>query len=148
MSYEAIICGARGLNYFGGGHSMGQTLSERDRPLGYNWTFWEHVLKPLLAELNERSPLHQALLAPNSNLPVQAQGAAGVEFAVREVAEQIFILACKREGETAQVTFKGLPAGVTGGDVLYESPRKLEVKNGQFTDWFGPEEVHVYRLGH
>ena len=78
---------------------------------------------------------------------MEAEGAPGVEFTVREVAGQIFILACKREGATAQVTFKGLPAGVTGGDVLYESPRKVEVKNGQFTDWFGPEEVHVYRLG-
>jgi hypothetical protein len=45
------------------------------------------------------------------------------------------------------VTFKGLPATVTRGDVVYESPRKIEVKNGQFTDWFGPEEVHVYRIG-
>ena len=147
MTYEAIINGARGLNYFGGGHGVAQTLNERDRPLGYNWTFWERVLKPLLAEINETSPLHGALLAPNSRLPVKAQGAPGVEFTVREVGEQIFILACKREGETAQVTFSGLPAAVTGGDVVYESPRKVEVSKGQFTDWFGPEEVHVYRLG-
>ncbi|PWU09886.1 MAG: hypothetical protein C5B50_26495 [Verrucomicrobia bacterium] len=147
MTYEAIICGARGVNYFGGGHGVAQTLNERDRPLGYNWTFWERVLKPLLAEINETSPLHPALLASNSRLPVKAEGASDVEFTVREVGEQICILACKREGQTAQVTFKGLPASVTGGDVLYESPRKVEVKNGQFTDWFGPEEVHVYRLG-
>ncbi|HSU53102.1 MAG TPA: hypothetical protein VLT36_03500 [Candidatus Dormibacteraeota bacterium] len=147
MTYEAIINGARGVNYFGGGHGVAQTLSERDRPLGYNWTFWERVLKPVLAEINETSPLHTALVAANSRLPVKAEGAAGVEFTVREVGEQIFILACKREGETAQVTFSGLPTAVTGGDVLYESPRKVEVSKGQFTDWFGPEEVHVYRLG-
>ncbi len=146
MTYQAIINGARGINYFGGGHRVAQTLNERDHKLGYNWTFWERILKPLLAELNEKSPLHEALLAPNSNLPVKAQGAAGVEFTVREVGAQIFILACKREGETAQVTFKGLPSSATGGDVLYESPRKVVVTNGQFTDWFGPEEVHVYRL--
>ena len=147
MTYEAIIDGARGINYFGGGHQVAQTLSERDRPLGYNWTFWERVLKPVLAEINETSPLHPALLAPSSKLPVKAEGASGVEFTVREVKDQTFILACKREGETTQVTFSGVPAGVTGGDVLYESPRKVEVKNGQFTDWFGPEDVHVYRLG-
>ena len=146
MMYQAIIDGARGINYFGGGQATHQTLNERDAKLGYNWTFWERILKPLLAELNEKSPLHQALIAPNSNLPVKAEGAAGVEFAVREVNHEVFILACKREGETAQVTFKGLPASVTGGDVLYESPRKIEVKNGQFADWFGPEEVHVYRI--
>ena len=146
MTYQAIINGARGINYFGGGHRVAQTLNERDRQLGYNWTFWERILKPLLAEINEKSPLHEALLAPNSKLPLKAEGAPGVEFTAREVADQIFILACKREGETAQVTFEGLPASVTGGDVLYESPRKIEVKNGQFTDWFGPEEVHVYRF--
>jgi hypothetical protein len=65
---------------------------------------------------------------------------------VREVGDEIFILACKREGETAQVTFNGLPAGMTSGEVVYEEPRKIEVKNGQFTDWFGPEEAHVYRV--
>ena len=85
-------------------------------------------------------------IAPNSKLPVKADGAAGVEFTVREVGDEVFILACKREGETAQVTFKGLSATMTRGDVVYESPRKIEVKNGQFTDWFGPEEVHVYRI--
>jgi hypothetical protein len=147
MTYEAIIDGARGINYFGGGQRVAQTLNERDAKLGYNWTFWERILKPLLAEINESSPLHEALIAPNSKLPVKADGAAGVEFAVREVGDEVFILACKREGEAAQVTFKGLPATMTRGDVVYESPRKIEVKNGQFTDWFGPEEVHVYRIG-
>ncbi len=146
MTYEAIIDGARGVNYFGGGQAMAQTLNERDHKLGYNWTFWERVLKPLLAEINETSPLHEALIAPNSKLPVKAEGAAGVEFTVREVGDEVFILACKREGETAQETFKDLPATMTRGDVVYESPRKIEVKNGQFTDWFGPEEVHVYRI--
>ena len=86
MTYEAIINGARGINYFGGGHRVAQTLNERDRQLGYNWTFWERILKPLLAEINEKSPLHEALLAPNSKLPVKAEGAPGVEFTVREVA--------------------------------------------------------------
>jgi hypothetical protein len=146
MTYEAIIDGARGINYFGGGWHAADTLSERDRKLGYNWTFWEHILKPLLAEINEKSPLHEALIAPNSKLPVTAEGASGIEFTVREVGDEIFILACKREGETAQVTFHGLPAAMTSGDVVYEEPRKIELKNGQFTDWFGPEEVHVYRI--
>jgi hypothetical protein len=147
MTYQAIINGARGLNYFGGGKAVAQTLNERDRNLGYNWTFWESVLKPVLAQINEKSPLHEALIAADSKLPVKADGAAGVEFAVREVGDQIFILACKREGETAKVTFTGLPATLTSGVVLYEEPRKIEVTNGQFTDWFGPEDVHVYRIG-
>ena len=39
-----------------------------------------------------------------------------------------------------------MPNGVMDGDVLFEEPRKVEIKNGKFTDWFGPFEVHVYRL--
>ena len=41
MTYEAIINGARGVVYFGGNLPM--TLNERDKPLGWNWTFWQRV---------------------------------------------------------------------------------------------------------
>src|SRR5205814_2289128 len=91
MTYEAIIDGARGINYFGGANHV--TLNERDAKLGYNWTFWERILKPLLAEINEKSLLHEALIAPNSKLPVKAEGTPDVEFTVREVGQEIFILA-------------------------------------------------------
>src|SRR4051812_30152420 len=42
MTYEAIIDGARGLIYYGG--NLQPTLSERDRTLGWNWTYWDEVL--------------------------------------------------------------------------------------------------------
>lgn len=155
MTYEAIIDGARGVNYFGGANHT--TLNERDAKLGYNWTFWERILKPLLAEINEKSPLHAAIIAPNSKLPVTVKevktdgdkpdSAPAIEFTVREAGDEIFILACKPKGETARVAFQGLPATMTSGDVLYEEPRTIEVEDGQFSDWFGPEEVHVYRIG-
>ena len=35
---------------------------------------------------------------------------------------------------------------VSGGEVMFESPRTVEVNAGVLVDWFGPEEVHVYRL--
>jgi hypothetical protein len=144
MTYEAIICGARGINYFGG--SIDNTLSDRDKPLGYNWTFWDRILKPLMAELNDKSPLHEALIAPNSKLPVKVQEAESMEFVTREVGDEVYVLACKREGKTVQVHFTGLPTGISTGDVLYEAPRKVEVKEGAFTDWFAPFDVHVYRF--
>ncbi len=153
MTYEAIIDGARGVNYFGGANRT--TLNERDEKLGFNWTFWDRILKPLLTEINGQSPLHEALLAPDSKLPVKVSegvaghfvlGAKGIEFTVREVGNDIYILACKRQGDTEQVTFSGLPASTRGGDVLYEEPRKVQVKDGAFTDWFAPFDVHVYRL--
>jgi hypothetical protein len=144
MTYEAIIDGARGVNYFGG--SIPTTLNERDKKLGYNWTFWDRILKPLLGEINANSPLGEALIAPDSKLPIKASG-EGVEFTVRQVGDEIYILACKRQGDTEQVTFSGLPESVSSGDVLYEEPRTVKAKDGAFTDWFAPFDVHVYRFG-
>jgi len=170
MTYEAIIWGARGVNYFGGG--IEASLNERDKPLGYNWTFWERVLRPVLEEINEKSALGAALVVGDAKLKIGAEqmlsvppgnsvqsppnkppvlahypAAHGLDFCVREAGEKLFIIAAKREGDTVMVRFTGLPAGVAAeGDVLYESPRKIKIENGVFEDWFGPEEVHVYRI--
>jgi hypothetical protein len=29
---------------------------------------------------------------------------------------------------------------------MFESPRRVQAKDGSFTDWFAPFEVHVYRF--
>jgi hypothetical protein len=144
MTYEAIINGARGLVYFGG--SLPSTLSEKDRSYGWNWTFWERVLRPVFEEVGAKSPLAAALCAPESKLAVKAQG-NDVELCVREVGREVFVLACCRDPrKTAKVTFSGLPRELGEGDVMYESPRKVKAAGGEFTDWFGPFEVHVYRF--
>jgi hypothetical protein len=144
MTYQAIINGARGLIYFGGG--LPTTFSERDRALGWNWTYWNHVLRPVIEEIGDRSPLAAALCAPNSKLPIQA-APQGIEWCAREVGNDVFILACSREPqETAQVHFTGLPPHVRAGLVLYESPRTVAAQDGAFTDWFAPWDVHAYRF--
>lgn len=143
MTYQAIINGARGLIYFGG--NLAASLSETDKPYGWNWTFWKRVLRPVIEEIGAHSPLYPALLAPNSPLPI-ACPTKGIEFFAREIDGELFVLACKREGETVPAKFSGLPATFTAGEVMFESPRTVEVKNGTFTDWFGPFEVHVYRF--
>lgn len=91
-------------------------------------------------------PLYPALLAPNSSVRLQVTGGSGLEFTVREAGEYIYLLAAKREGETAEFTFSDLPRGITDGEVLFESPRHVKAEGGKFTDWFGPYEVHVYRF--
>jgi hypothetical protein len=152
MTYETIINGARGVQYFGG--SLPMTLNERDKPLEWNWTFWQKVLRPVIEEIGTKSPLYPALVAPNSKLPVKvkatgkaaALAANELEYCLREVGNEIFIIASKREGNTVEVEFTGLPATATGGEVMFEEPRKVEVEKGTFTDWFAPFEVHVYRI--
>jgi hypothetical protein len=180
MAYEAIINGARGLTYFGG--SLPQTLNERDQPLGFNWTYFDRVMRPLFDELGPKSPILPALLAPNSTIQLKvlpenparravatkeeeqnikasapakfvqdeiAADAGAIECLVREAGNDIYVLACKKEGPTIRVRFSGLPKEVNGqgaGRVIFEEPRRVDAKEGSFTDWFGPFEVHVYKF--
>ncbi len=144
MTYQALINGARGLIYFGG--NIKPAMTPEDAKLGWNWTFWRRVLRPVVEEVGAKSPLAPALVAPDSKLPIKLAGADDVEFCVREVGADVYILACKREGQTVQVKFSGLPAWAGEAEVLYESPRKVQAKAGAFTDWFVPFDVHVYHF--
>lgn len=144
MAYQAIINGARGLMFFGGNVSACMTAS--DAALGWNWTYWDKVLRPVVLELGDKSALAPALVVVNSTLPIQRTGATDVEYCVRESGRDLFILACKREGSTVQVTFSGLPTWAGQGDLMFEDPRMVTASNGSFTDWFAPFEVHVYHF--
>ena len=145
MAYQAIIHGARGLMFFGG--NVAATLNAQDAALGWNWTFWDQSLKRVVQELGDKGLLADALTAPTSSVPIQVIGANDVEFCVREAPPYLYILACKREGATVNVVFSNLPPTLSStGDLLYESPRIVTVQNGQFSDWFGPFEVHAYRF--
>ena len=53
MAYDAIISGARGLFFFGG--HLTQVMTAADKALGWNWTYWHAVQRPLLAELSDPS---------------------------------------------------------------------------------------------
>ena len=60
-------------------------------------------------------------------------------------------IAVKRGGQTIRVQFRlpGTKLGPTG-IVLFEPPRTVAVRQAgggsSFVDWFGPYDVHVYRL--
>ncbi len=144
MTYQAIINGARGLIYFGG--HIPKAMTAEDVARGWNWRFWSRVLRPVVEEIGERSPLYPALVAPESRLPIRVAAGTGVEYCAREADGWLYLLACKREGPTEQVEFQGLPATTTAGEVLYEPPRTVTAREGRLQDWFGPFEVHVYRF--
>jgi hypothetical protein len=180
-AYEAIINGARGLVYFGGGIPV--TLNEQDKPYGWNWTYWRKIMLPLFEEIGPNSPIVPALIAPDSKIKLTVTGekpeqrkrqtkaeeitkdgkpttqppaeivqdqapvdASAIEFLVREVGDDVYVLACKKEGPTVRVRFSGLPSECTAGSVVFEEPRTVTAKDGSFTDWFGPNEVHVYKF--
>ena len=151
MAYEAIINGARGLVWFGG--SLPVTLSARDKQFGWNWSWFDVNLRPLLAEIGEKSPLYPALVARESEIPIHCQREGigfspekDIEFCVREVDRDIFLFACNRGTATVHVNFSQIPDCDRQADVMFESPRKVKFEKGVLEDFFGPFEVHVYRF--
>lgn len=140
MVYQAIINGARGLLFFG----PTVALEGKNAELGYNWTFQNEVLNPLLDEIGPKSELHDALVAPDSKVRLKASGADDIEFLAREAGPYLYVMACKREGPKAEIKFTGTPlAGEV--EVMFEG-RTLEAKDASFTDSFGPNDVHVYKV--
>lgn len=86
MTYEAIINGSRGLTYFGGG--LPQTLNARDKTLGFNWTYWQKVMLPILDEIGPKSPILPALIAPDSNIKLTLKAENPPKRAMATKAEE------------------------------------------------------------
>jgi hypothetical protein len=169
MAYQAIVNGARGLMFFGG--HLTHNTRPRDAQAGWNWRFWELVLRPLLQELTS-SAVNPILVAPDAEATVTAS-ASNVELVTRQDDRFVYVIAVRRGaattggGPTTQVTFSGLPrkrdgSPITDSQVLFEYVREplppppgppgqqvfrsVRVTNGGFRDWFGPHDVHVYRF--
>ena len=148
MAYQAIVAGARGLAFFGG--HLTQLMRPADVQSGWNWTFWERVLKPLVTELSSTA-IAPALVAPAATVTITAN-AADIDLATRQADGFLYLIAVRRGNSTSQITFSGLPAGIGGGEVLFEYAqgkfREVAVASSAFHDWFGPHDSHVYRFPH
>src|SRR5205085_12572055 len=105
MAYQAIVNGARGLVFFGG--HLTAVMSPADAKAGWNWTFWERALRPLVQELSSQSLL-PALSAPVVK-PTVTSSSADVEIATRRAGSFLYVLAVRRGGGTTRVTLRGLP---------------------------------------
>ena len=157
MAYQSIVNGARGLVFFGG--HLTQVATPADARAGWNWTFWQQVLRPLVEELSSDA-VRPALVAPPARTQVQA-GVQSVEVTTRQAGDTLWVLAVRRAGPTSTVGFTGLPARIRSGEVLgewvQEPPpppigggrqvlREVAVRDGGFRDWFGPYDARVYRF--
>jgi hypothetical protein len=143
MAYQAIVAGARGLVFFGG--HLTQVLRPEDAQAGWNWTFWQQALGPLVVELRSLAP---ALEAPD--VPGVATGAAGVELVARRAGGYLYVIAVRRDNQTSTIGITGLPRSLRSGEVMFEyangSFRDVTVQAGAFRDWMGPHDVRVYRF--
>src|SRR5262249_38775646 len=151
-AYQAIANGARGVNFFGG--HLTQVASPYDAELGWNWSFWEQTLRPVVREL--AAPVLQvALVAPDLKPGVKT-ATAGMELVTRQTTNYVFVIAVRRGGTTSKVRFAGLPkrkngSAIAAGRVLFEYEqrplpppidpaeqafREIDVSGGAFEDWF------------
>ena len=162
MVYQAIVNGARGIVFFGG-HRI-EIARPVDAQAGWNWTFFETVLRPLLRELTSTA-VQPALLAPDSPRQDHAQHAG--HRADHAPAGQLPLPDRRpaRRGDDAGHVLgraaQGNGSPITSAEVLFEYAqdpppppplpsevafRTVGVAAGKFRDWFAPHDVHVYRF--
>lgn len=149
MAYDAIIAGARGLFFFGG--QFEQVMNATDRRLGWNWTYWKQVQRPLLLEFSD--PAHtSALLAPAASQRVAADD-PDIRLSARADGGTFYLIAIRKSPTTTGlVRFSGLPQAASHGTVLAHPggnpARPLTATRGTFTDPapFSPHDARVYRF--
>ena len=143
MAYDAIVNGARGLFFFGGRNPA--CISPEDAAYGWNWTFWDEVLQPLLAELGPKAPLYRALIRPRAGLRLQVSDPK-TQVDVRQTGpRELWVIATRHGTGSRPVRIAGLPAWTRKASV-YTERRSLRVREGSIGDRFGRFDVHVYRV--
>ena len=123
MALQAIVNGARGLVFFGG--HLTQVCTPADAKAGWNWTYWDRILRPLIVELSS-DDVRPALVAPKAKATVKA-GIGGVEVATRQEGRTLWVLAARRDGGTSTVGFTGLPEQARRAEA---DPRRGPVRVG------------------
>lgn len=138
MLYQAFINGANGLSLFG--FSFGN--QGRDAELGFNWSYWRAVIRPLLVEMKPGGELNPVLTAPDTSYPLTFTGAPRIEVRTKEVGPYLYIFAAAREGNPVSVEF----AGVENAEVtVLQEGRTIMPSGNAFQDTFASHDVHIYR---
>lgn len=144
MAYDAILNGATALAFYGG--NVTGCFTPADKQAGWNWTFWQSVLKPLVQELSASSPIAPALVNEATSTPVTTTDPT-TEAVLRQgrSPDDLWLFTAYSGAEGAEVTFSGLPSWISEGSVYSES-RDITVESGSFSDAFDPWTVHVYHF--
>lgn len=144
MAYDSILNGATALAFYGG--TVAGCWNQTDKQYGWNWTFWQSVLKPLVQELSATSQIEPALVNATTTEPVTTNDPT-TEAVLRQgtTPDDLWLIAARSGIGTIPVTFSGLPSWITTGDV-YSEGRSVDVAGGSFSDSFGEWDVHVYHF--
>jgi hypothetical protein len=143
MIYDAILNGARTLAFFGGQNP--KCWGQLDAAGGWNWTFWERVLEPLVREIGARSPLAPALVSPGSTRVLETSDASVQAISRRGAGGDLWVIAARSGEGSEAVTIGGLPDWAASAEV-YTEGRSLSAAGGALTDAFDRWSVHVYRF--
>jgi len=142
MIYDAIVNGARGLVFYGG--ELRHCMTDADARRRWNWTFWRRVLRGLVREIGVRSPLHAALLRPETTRRLGTS--AGTQAISRRVgANELWVIAVRRGPGAATVSLRGLPAWARSGRA-YPSGPLVSARGGTLRDRIPGWGVRVYRF--
>jgi len=144
MAYDAILNGAKALNFFGG--NITGCFSGGDATYGWNWSFWQTVLEPLVQQLSASSPFAPALVNA-AKAPRVTTAGTGTQTLVRQgtSVDDLWLIAARNGPGTKTVTFKGLPRWAHRADV-YTEDRTIKASGGSFSDRFSQWDVHVYHF--
>lgn len=144
MAYDAIVNGARALAFYGG--AVTGCWNATDSRYGWNWTFWQTVLKRLVQELSASSAIEPALLhAATSKYVASSDGTTEAVLRQGTSVDDLWLIAARSGVGTAQVKLSGLPPWVHTGSVYTEN-RTVTASGGSFRDTFGQWGVHVYHF--
>ena len=108
MAYDAIVNGARSLAFYGGNNPGCWNAS--DTAHGWNWTFWDSVLEPLVSELSEASPLAPALVSAGSTQTVATSDPSTEAISRSGSGKDLWVIAA-RSGTGAGGRHDQRPAG-------------------------------------
>ena len=138
MVYDAILNGARAIAFYGGQNP--KCWGQLDAAGGWNWTYWERVLEPLVREISAASPLAPALGNPGTTreLPTSDRSVRAISRRGRN-GEQ-WVIAVRGGGEgLVDATIGGLPAAPSarrlhrepiGADRRWRAGRQLRAVGG------------------
>jgi hypothetical protein len=140
MIYDAIINGARGLGFYGGDHP--RCWNTTDRTHGWNWSYWQTTLSPLISQISAGSPLASALLHPATTRRLRSNDPT-LE-AISRTGHGLWIIAANSSNQLKTITITGLPN--LGHGSVYTENRHITINQHQLTDHYQPWQVHIYHF--
>jgi len=143
MAYDSIINGARALAFYGGNNP--RCWGPSDAARGWNWSFWESVLEPLVRELGAASPIAPALVSPSSTRWLPTSDPETQAIARRGRNGELWVIASRGSAEPGTASIGRLPRWAVRAEVYTEN-RTVEAGAGTLSDVFEPWGVHVYRF--